>query len=1059
MASLARAGDWPTYRADAARSGTTAEPLPQQLDLQWSYRAKHKPRPAWPTSDRIHFDFAYQPIVVGRTVIFGTSTNDKVVALDLSTGTQRWAFFTEGPVRFAPAAWRDRLFVASDDGWLYAISIAEGKLLWKHRGGPNDRRLLGNDRMISRWPARGGPVVIENQVFYAAGMWPTEGVYLHALDAASGKVVWTNDSTGTLTMPQPHGGSSARSGMTPQGYLLANDQQVFVPTGRAVPAVFRRSDGELLYYHLQKNHSIGGARAMLADRFLCNGGCLFDQQTGLLAARCGRGLLSATPDGLLQSTHTTLIGYRWKDLEGRTRKGKPVRYYGLEKYCEVELEKQQQPEVLAEVFRRYPSLKDLYEPHVRFKEVFGSILNQNNLEVELAQRRPELQELGLRIEPFLATTYEKTGEVIVAGSEAICGARGALRVVDLAKQTVRWSHRVEGTVLGLAASQGHLIASTDEGMIYAFGPRVGEPAARKESDSDDRNPENPSGAIDYEAAAAEILKTGVTDGFCVDLGCEAGDLALALARKSRLQIACIEPDSQKVLRARRKLDAAGLYGGRVAVAHGDPSDAPYTKHCANLVVSSRALSGDAAEPAAVRRIQRPLSGVVCLGRPGHMQIRRRGPLEGAEDWTHQNANPANTLCSGDRLAKGPLESLWFRDVDFEITDRHAQGPAPLVSQGCLVVEGVNGLCGLDAYNGRTLWIYPMNGILKDCDGSHHDVAVGDTGSNFCLSDDSVYVASGPRCLRLDLKTGKLLAEFATPAANGDKNRNWGYLATIGGMLYGSVVNEEHTVSPRYRDIRLRTESVLFFAMDAKTGEVKWRYEPKQSIRNNAIAIARDRVYLVDRPLAMADRITEPKRYGKHRPSLKPGQHPGGVLLALDAANGKIVWQQTDDVFGTQLAVSQQHGVLLMYYQALRYDFFQLPSEIGGRMAAFETATGMRIWDRKVVHKTRPVINDTVIYAYGGAWNLKTGEEIPFKLERTHGCGQISASANLMLFRSATLGYLDLTRNEGTENFGGMRLGCWINAIPAAGLVLVPDGSAKCQCSYQNHAWLALQERE
>ena len=195
------------------------------------------------------------------------------------------------------------------------------------------------------------------------------------------------------------------------------------------------------------------------------------------------------------------------------------------------------------------------------------------------------------------------------------------------------------------------------------------------------------------------------------------------------------------------------------------------------------------------------------------------------------------------------------------------------------------------------------------------------------------------------------------------------------------------------------------------------------------------------------------------PALKPGQHPGGVLLALDATGGQIVWQQSDDVFGTQLAVSEPHGVLLMYYQAVRFDFFKLPSEIGGRMAAFETATGKRIWDRSVAHKTRPVINDTVIYAYGGAWNLKTGEEIPFYLERSHGCGQISASTNLMLFRSATLGYVDLTRNEGTENFGGMRLGCWINAIPAAGLVLVPDGSAKCMCSYQNHAWLALQQRE
>jgi hypothetical protein len=66
---------------------------------------------------------------------------------------------------------------------------------------------------------------------------------------------------------------------------------------------------------------------------------------------------------------------------------------------------------------------------------------------------------------------------------------------------------------------------------------------------------------------------------------------------------------------------------------------------------------------------------------------------------------------------------------------------------------------------------------------------------------------------------------------------------------------------------------------------------------------------------------------------------------------------------------------------------------------------------------------------------------------------------LLLFRSATLGYKDLSREAGTENFGGIRPGCWINAIPAGGLVLVPDASAGCRCSYQNRSWMALQGSE
>ena len=52
-------------------------------------------------------------------------------------------------------------------------------------------------------------------------------------------------------------------------------------------------------------------------------------------------------------------------------------------------------------------------------------------------------------------------------------------------------------------------------------------------------------------------------------------------------------------------------------------------------------------------------------------------------------------------------------------------------------------------------------------------------------------------------------------------------------------------------------------------------------------------------------------------------------------------------------------------------------------------------------------------------------------------------------------YFDLDEQTGNEDFGGIRPGCWINAIPAGGMVLVPDGSAGCRCSYQNKTWLAL----
>ena len=79
------ASDWPMYRADAARSGYSPDRLPASLELRWVYRGS-PPRPAWPSSARITYDFAHQPILVDGTVVFGSTTDDSVMALDVADG-------------------------------------------------------------------------------------------------------------------------------------------------------------------------------------------------------------------------------------------------------------------------------------------------------------------------------------------------------------------------------------------------------------------------------------------------------------------------------------------------------------------------------------------------------------------------------------------------------------------------------------------------------------------------------------------------------------------------------------------------------------------------------------------------------------------------------------------------------------------------------------------------------------------------------------------------------------------------------------------------------------
>jgi outer membrane protein assembly factor BamB len=986
--------DWPTYRADAARTGFTSQTLPSEMSLAWS-REAGAPAPAWPRSERLAFDRAYPCVVAGDHLYFGSSRDHSVHRIEVATGLGGPVFTTDGPVRFAPAVWRDRLFVVSDDGFLYCLSLA-GELIWKHRGGPGDARRLGNEKLISKWPARGAPVIVGDTVYYAAGIWPSDEIFIHALDCATGQPRWLNDDSGGLHMPQPHGGADAESGVAAQGYLVIAGvpetnglfpaeftdpaPRLLLPTGRAVPACFDLADGSFEYFHLQQNGKRGGFATLAVGPMFINSGTAFDATTGEAGATIGAGPLAAHPGGLVRATTAKIEAFRW----GRQEK---------------------------------------------------------------ADRRGELVPTWV-LEPLWSTDLNGGGTaLIVAGKTVVVGGSGAVTLLDLNSGTIKQRLDISGEVHDLAVSDGRLFASTDTGTIFGFAAGKTEPLLHSLTVSEQDWPIDPAAV----AAAEKILRDpSRRKGYCLDFGCGEAQLARELARRSDLRIYAVVDDLERVTRARERLMKAGLYGSRVTVQYvKDLAALPYPDFFANLVVSGRSLS-EPDSPFLMNGWQetlRPYGGLALFGPAEAMKETERGPLKGAGEWTHQYMSAANQLCSTDERIQGPLGMLWFRDVSLDLPQRHGRGPAPLFYDGLLYHLGLNELVCVDAYNGTEIWRFSLPGILDAYNGDELMGASG-TGSNYCVGASGVYVRREGHCVRLDRRTGEKLGQFEAPPQPDGKPGVWGYLSLEHGQLFGSLANPGHQVAFRFRattgDLSQQlTESTTLFALDAEKGDLRWRFDAKHSIRHNAIAVGDDQIFLIDRPLAVFDRKKDAPKEAL----------PGGDLISLDARTGQERWRSAQTVEGTTLSLSPEYRRLVVSYQPTR---FALASEAGTKLAVFSTVKGEKIWEKDTKYSSRPLINDYTVYAQGGAWDLLSGESRPFNFSRSYGCGVLAGSRHMMVYRSATLGYFDLTKNERTENFGGIRPGCWLNALPAGGLVLVPDASAGCTCSYLNQSWMALE---
>ncbi|MCU0876009.1 MAG: PQQ-like beta-propeller repeat protein, partial [Pirellulaceae bacterium] len=378
--------------------------------------------------------------------------------------------------------------------------------------------------------------------------------------------------------------------------------------------------------------------------------------------------------------------------------------------------------------------------------------------------------------------------------------------------------------------------------------------------------------------------------------------------------------------------------------------------------------------------------------------------------------------------------------------RHFRTPAPLAVNGRCFVPGLDHLTAMDIYNGRTLWQRSLPDL------AHWPAAY--RGSGLAVDDTAVYALQGRNCLVLDPATGETRATLTAPREALDSNGEgeiWEYLAVTEDLLVGTLgqANLQRSWWSRAYPV-----SQVVFALEKRTGQLRWLHRAEEGIDSNAIAIDDGCVCLIDgRP-----------RYGhlvRRGETQAGGRKPPRKLVALDLAGGRCLWQQ-EDIAPAQNSLWMDDGVVVATPNPIGKNMTD-PGVIkaGGGISAFSTKDGTLLWHADQADTIQPMIIDGVFYS-PDAYDLHTGRQLThpesnqrLSLRAGTGCSTYSGCPTLAMSRFSSLGFKDPDGPGSSFTYPIVRSSCWINMIPAGGLVVVPEGSSSCQCAYNYKTSLAL----
>jgi len=124
--------DWPTYRHDASRSGTTRTRVPSNVGIDWKVTLKGD---------------LTAPVAAGNKVYVARPDAHTLYALDIESGKEIWQFTANGRIDSPPTIYKGMVLVGSKDGYVYCLRASDGRLVWRFLAAPTDKRIAHFDQV------------------------------------------------------------------------------------------------------------------------------------------------------------------------------------------------------------------------------------------------------------------------------------------------------------------------------------------------------------------------------------------------------------------------------------------------------------------------------------------------------------------------------------------------------------------------------------------------------------------------------------------------------------------------------------------------------------------------------------------------------------------------------------------------------------------------------------------------------------------------------------------------------------------------------------------------